>query len=352
MGKKGCEGVFSFCYVADGARLSGAAMPAIFLATLYEYSPLFYITVVSICFVVTCGIVLGCLWENERRKAIGCCGQRLHRQQGDWLLWTTVQQAAIWLVAKRRGLDVPVILRNSAETASNTFICKKQMQEVKNPFGLEIVNPDTATLAKGVTLRPHCLEKCILSCYWGCSVQKVQEALQKHVYCFQIQTPGVLEDALYSEYLHKEQHIVPKQSKEEILIQLPEDNQIEDFGPVPRTRYPLVALLTMADVDDREFIQLYMSVSDNPSESVEAVEDNVSMDKELLEKLGISEEELQESSVKDCVVCQNDSVNWVLLPCRHVCLCDGCLMRFQHCPICRHFVQETFPLRSRTPLTE
>ncbi|XP_044132416.1 cell growth regulator with RING finger domain protein 1 isoform X3 [Bufo gargarizans] len=347
MGKKGCEGVFSFCYVADGARLSGAAMPAIFLATLYEYSPLFYITVVSICFVVTCGIVLG------------------------------------W-----RGLDVPVILRNSAETASNTFICKKQMQEVKNPFGLEIVNPDTATLAKGVTLRPHCLEKCILSCYWGCSVQKVQEALQKHVYCFQIQTPGVLEDALYSEYLHKEQHIVPKQSKEEILIQLPEDNQIEDFGPVPRTRYPLVALLTMADVDDREFIvsmltiihipdrsyrlpcrimyqylltaqgqfydlkQLYMSVSDNPSESVEAVEDNVSMDKELLEKLGISEEELQESSVKDCVVCQNDSVNWVLLPCRHVCLCDGCLMRFQHCPICRHFVQETFPLRSRTPLTE
>ncbi|XP_075700259.1 cell growth regulator with RING finger domain protein 1 isoform X2 [Rhinoderma darwinii] len=286
-------------------------MPAIILATLYEYSPLFYITVVSICFVVTCGIVLG------------------------------------W-----RGLDVPVILRNSDETNSNTFICKKQMKEVKNPFGLEIRNPDAATIEQGVTLRPHCLEKCILSCYWGCSVQKVQEALQKHVYCSQIQTPGVLEDALYGEYLYKEQHVIQKQSKEEILIQLPEDKKT-DFGPVPRTRYPLVALLTISDVDEREFYpivrlhycmtsrshphvmddyvsmltvlhipdrsyrmpcrimyqylmtdkgqfydlkQLYMSASDNQAtESTEMVIDD-SNDKELLEKLGISEEELQENA--------------------------------------------------------
>ncbi|KAM4013250.1 cell growth regulator with RING finger domain protein 1 [Anomaloglossus baeobatrachus] len=324
-------------------------MPAIFLATLYEYSPLFYITVVSICFVVTCGIVLG------------------------------------W-----RGLDVPIILRNSEERTSNTFICKKQMKEVRNPFGLEIVNPDTATIEKGVTLRPNCLEKCLLSCFWGCSVQKVQEALQKHIYCCQIQTPGVLEEALYGEYFYKEQHVVQKQSKEEVLVQPAEDSQIEDFGPVPRIRYPLVALLTMCDVDDREFYpivamltiihipdrsyrmpcrvmyqylltaqgqfydlkQLYMSVSDHEAESAQAGTEDVSRDKELLEKLGISEEELHENSAKDCVVCQNDSANWVLLPCRHVCLCDGCLLRFQHCPICRQFVQETFPLRSGTPPTE
>ncbi|CAH2329009.1 cornichon homolog 1 [Pelobates cultripes] len=34
-------------------------MPALFLATLYEYSPLFYITVVFDCFVITSGLVLG-----------------------------------------------------------------------------------------------------------------------------------------------------------------------------------------------------------------------------------------------------------------------------------------------------
>lgn len=34
-------------------------MPAVFLVTLYEYSPLFYIAVVFTCFIVTTGLVLG-----------------------------------------------------------------------------------------------------------------------------------------------------------------------------------------------------------------------------------------------------------------------------------------------------
>lgn len=43
-----------------GARLSfGDLMAAVFLVTLYEYSPLFYIAVVFTCFIVTTGLVLG-----------------------------------------------------------------------------------------------------------------------------------------------------------------------------------------------------------------------------------------------------------------------------------------------------
>lgn len=34
-------------------------MAAVFLVTLYEYSPLFYIAVVFTCFIVTTGLVLG-----------------------------------------------------------------------------------------------------------------------------------------------------------------------------------------------------------------------------------------------------------------------------------------------------
>ena len=45
---------------AAGARLSfGDLMAAVFLVTLYEYSPLFYIAVVFTCFIVTTGLVLG-----------------------------------------------------------------------------------------------------------------------------------------------------------------------------------------------------------------------------------------------------------------------------------------------------
>ncbi|NXV47278.1 CGRF1 protein, partial [Uria aalge] len=321
-------------------------MAAVFLVTLYEYSPLFYITVVFVCFLVTSGLVLG------------------------------------WF-----GLGVPVILRNSEETESSARVLKKRMRQVKNPFGLEIPHPATASVTKGITLTPDCLEDCILTCYWGCSVQKLHEALQKHVYCFRIKTPQALEDALYDEYLYRQQYFIKKNDKEEKYCQLPEDAQVVDFGPVPRSRYPLIALLTLADEEDREIYdiismvavihipddsyrlscrilyqylllaqgqyhdlkQLFMSANSTaPSPSDESPGER-STDRSLLEKAGLAEDEpeLHEENSKDCVVCQNGTVNWVLLPCRHACLCDGCIKYFQQCPMCRQFVKESFPLCSK-----
>nr|KAF6499478.1 cell growth regulator with ring finger domain 1 [Molossus molossus] len=74
-----------------------------------------------------------------------------------------------------------------------------------------------------------------------------------------------------------------------------------------------------------------------------------STDRSLLERAGLSESEADapEENGKDCVVCQNGTVNWVLLPCRHTCLCDGCVRYFQRCPMCRQFVQESFALRGQ-----
>ncbi|XP_067151255.1 cell growth regulator with RING finger domain protein 1 [Apteryx mantelli] len=321
-------------------------MATVFLVTLYEYSPLFYITVVFICFLVTSGLVLG------------------------------------WF-----GLGVPVILRNSEETESSIRVLKKQMRQVKNPFGLEIPHASAASVTKGVTLAPDCLEDCILTCYWGCSVQKLHEALQKHVYCFRIKTPQALEDALYSEYLYRQQYFIKKNDKEEKCCQLPEDAQVVDFGPVPRSRYPLIALLTLADEEDREIYdiismvavihvpdesyrlscrilyqylllaqgqyhdlkQLFMSANSTAPSLSDTSPGEASTDRSLLEKVGLAEDEseLHEESSKDCVVCQNGTVNWVLLPCRHTCLCDGCIKYFQQCPMCRQFVQESFPLCSK-----
>uniref|UniRef100_A0A8D0GIB6 Cell growth regulator with RING finger domain protein 1 n=1 Tax=Sphenodon punctatus TaxID=8508 RepID=A0A8D0GIB6_SPHPU len=283
------------------------------------------------------------------------------------------------------GWDVSVILRNSEETESSAKVSKKQMRQVKNPFGLEISHPATASLTRGITLTPDCLEDCLLTCYWGCSVQKLHEALQKHVYCFRIKTPQALEDALYKEYLYR-QHI-KKTDKEEKYCQLP-DVQIADFGPVPRSRYPLVALLTLADEEDREIYdiislvsvihvpdesyrlscrmlyqylllaqgqfhdlkQLFMSANSSTSPtSRPSEEEEENADQSLLGKFGLGDEESEalEESIKDCAVCQNGTVNWVLLPCRHTCLCDRCVKHFQQCPMCRQFVEESFPLCSR-----
>ncbi|XP_021122103.1 cell growth regulator with RING finger domain protein 1 [Heterocephalus glaber] len=288
---------------------------------------------------------------------------------------------------KRFGWDVPVILRNSEETQFSTRVFKKQMRQAKNPFGLEITNPSTATITTGITLTTDCLEDSHLTCYWGCSVQKLYEALQKHAYCFRISTPQALEDALYSEYLHQEQYFIKKDSKEEIYCQLPRDTKIEDFGTVPRSRYLLVALLTLADEDDRaiydiismvsvihipdktykfpcrilyqylllaqdqfhDLKQLFMSANNNSTPSSGPSPEEKNADRSFLERAGLceGEAELSEDSSKDCVVCQNGSVNWVLLPCRHTCLCHGCVPYFQQCPTCRQFVRESFALCSQ-----
>nr|XP_058149394.1 cell growth regulator with RING finger domain protein 1 isoform X1 [Dasypus novemcinctus] len=342
----------------------------------------------------------------------------------------------------RFGWDVPVILRNSEETQFSTRVFKKQMRQVKNPFGLEITNPSSASITTGITLTTDCLEDSLLTCYWGCSVQKLYEALQKHVHCFRISTPQASEDALYSEYLHQEQYFIKKDSKEEIYCQLPSNTKIEDFGTVPRSRYPLVALLTLADEDDRDIYdippacpresglhpspekqtsqtpactaeppvcpeetafqplpeeinpvspeenerecpeismvsvihipdktyklscrilyqylllaqgqfydlkQLFMSANSNSTPSSNSSPEEKNTERSLLEKAGLAESEVEplEENSKDCVVCQNGTVNWVLLPCRHTCLCDGCVKYFQQCPMCRQFVQESFAL--------
>lgn len=51
------------------------------------------------------------------------------------------------------------------------------------------------------------------------------------------------------------------------------------------------------------------------------------------------EEEMEESSASECVVCLSDSRDTLILPCRHLCLCNACAdsLRYQanNCPICR-----------------
>ncbi|XP_067319203.1 cell growth regulator with RING finger domain protein 1 isoform X2 [Anolis sagrei] len=290
--------------------------------------------------------------------------------------------------SRRFGWDVPVILRNSEETESSVKVSQKQMRQVKNPFSLEIKNLSVASTASGITLSLDCLEDCLLTCYWGCSVQRLHEALQIHAYRFRIKTPQAFEDALHNEYHYREQYYIKKMDKEEKHCQLPAEAQVVDFGPVPRSSYPLVALLTLADEDNREIYdivslvsvihvpddyyrlscrmlyqylllaqgqfhdlkQLFMSANSNaaaplsnPPSGLEA-EDRV-----LLEKVGLVEDESEtpEENSKDCIVCQNRAVNWVLLPCRHTCLCNECVRHFQQCPMCRQFVRESFPLSSQ-----
>lgn len=333
-------------------------MAAVFLVMLYEYSPLFYISVISLCFVVTAAMVLG------------------------------------WF-----GFDVPVILRSSDETESVLPVPEKRMVKVTNPFALEM-GSGVASVTEGVSLRPCCLEPCILSCFWGCGIHALQEALQTHQRSPRLRTPQQFQEALHFQYNHYQSFHIGSEDREERSTDIPAGLGIKDFGMLPRGRYPLVAVLTLAEPESRDMYNIVASVTvahvpdENYSLSArvlfqylltsqgnmyelkplfmsaesggvsEAMDPNQSpKPTELLEvpykeEKGLhgkeeedeGEEEWSDGRGKDCVVCQNASVNRVLLPCRHACVCDGCVSRFQHCPICRAFVLESFALSQQPPV--
>lgn len=38
---------------------------------------------------------------------------------------------------------------------------------------------------------------------------------------------------------------------------------------------------------------------------------------------------------EECVICLSDKKNVTLLPCRHLCVCNSCLVHIDKCPVCR-----------------
>ncbi|RVE55866.1 hypothetical protein OJAV_G00230550 [Oryzias javanicus] len=308
-------------------------MAAVFLVTLYEYSPLFYIAVVSLCFLVTAAMVLG------------------------------------WF-----GVDVPVILRSSDDGESITPTPEKHMVQVTNPFALDL-GFGSGCVTGGVALKPGCLEPCILSCFWGCEIRALQGALQTHQsrQCF---SSSLLLDALKQRSLFSHSFHVSCVDRQEQHTVIPAHLGITDFGSLPREHYPLVAVLTLAETEAENTYDIVASVT-----VVHVPDDKYNLSARilfqyLLTSLGSvyelkplfmsadgaaepappdpphsdrpdepdEEDSWSEGRGRDCVVCQNAAVNRVLLPCRHACVCDSCVSRFQHCPICRAFVLESFVL--------
>uniref|UniRef100_A0A3B4AI61 Uncharacterized protein n=1 Tax=Periophthalmus magnuspinnatus TaxID=409849 RepID=A0A3B4AI61_9GOBI len=179
-------------------------MVAVFLVTLYEYSPLFYISVVFLCFVVTAAMVLG------------------------------------WV-----GFDVHAILRNSDEEQSVLPTPEKQMIRVTNPFTVEL-SSKAASVTDGLWLRLRCLESSVLSCFWGCDTSSVQAALKALQHSPQPSSLQCFQQALACQYYYSQK------------FHSSCNGEITDFGPLPRQRYPLVAVLTLAQ---QEAINIYNIVA-------------------------------------------------------------------------------------------
>ncbi|XP_077366134.1 cell growth regulator with RING finger domain protein 1 isoform X2 [Festucalex cinctus] len=271
------------------------------------------------------------------------------------------------------------------------------MVQVTNPFSLEM-GSGSASVTDGVWLKPCCLEPCVLSCFWGCEVSVLQRALLAHQGGSRFSTPQHFQEALRRFSHHCQSFFISSEDRQERHICIPADQGLSDFGPLPRQRYPLVAVLTLAEKEARdtynivasvtvihvpddkynlsarilfqylltsqgnmyELKALFMSASSSgesghpgtdpmtrPNEP-EREEEEAGKVASVVEDDDEEEEEddkgWSEGQGRDCVVCQNAAINRVLLPCRHACVCDSCVSHFKHCPICRAFIQESFAL--------
>ncbi|KAI5629788.1 cell growth regulator with RING finger domain protein 1, partial [Silurus asotus] len=179
---------------------------------------------------------------------------------------------------------------------------------------------------------------------------------------------------------------ISKGQRSECFTQMPPDLGVRDFGFLPRDRYPLVAVLTLAKAEERDTYNIVVSVTvlHVPDEkyrlsarilfhvlltadgnmfdlkplfmSTDGVSSNSTEEEAQPREAEVEDEEAESDEEgawsgalrRDCVVCQNAAVNRVLLPCRHACVCDECVWRFQHCPMCRAFVCESFTLSPPT----
>ena len=45
-----------------------------------------------------------------------------------------------------------------------------------------------------------------------------------------------------------------------------------------------------------------------------------------------------------CIVCQTETINRVVMPCRHACVCDRCFVKLTSCPMCRAPIYMYFTL--------
>ena len=52
--------------------------------------------------------------------------------------------------------------------------------------------------------------------------------------------------------------------------------------------------------------------------------------------------------VDHCCVCQDAEMTIVLLPCRHGCVCNQCVLKLDKCPVCRDIFSSYFRIKEQT----
>ncbi|XP_070578985.1 cell growth regulator with RING finger domain protein 1-like [Ptychodera flava] len=248
---------------------------------------------------------------------------------------------------------------------------------MRNPFTLEILDPDTSTLNSGVIVRVSAEEPFILYAYWGLDINSLH-------YLFRRSNTTFEEDSeethfLQEDYLSKSDSFhfdICKDKEVKLEPDMESNGQDMDLGRLPRTKYPLVVVMSRTEPwtahanEDCSKIVSMVNAIHLPDTSY-SIKSHIILQFVLtntgnycnLQKFYMSTEQTENESreeagnrdcctehdsessvyeVKDCTVCQNAEISRVILPCRHACVCNQCFPMLNKCPMCRTPIESFF----------
>lgn len=213
-----------------------------------------------------------------------------------------------------------------------------QFKKISIPFQLMFIN-NNVTLEDSIKMMLKCSEPCQVSCYWGVETKLLaQIALNNCV--------SSIDDELLRSCMKCDETIMFKSGEHQLKIK----SKILDFGPVPRKIVPLVILCSVPDQIHTPFENLLtvFHIRDqkclDPSRKLNEMVSVLSGDSDSGLQKGNGKwlplyKYFTENGSSLCIVCQENIVSHILLPCRHACLCSSCCDQIaDKCPMCRSIV--------------
>ncbi|XP_077990722.1 cell growth regulator with RING finger domain protein 1-like [Glandiceps talaboti] len=289
------------------------------------------------------------------------------------------------------------------------------MVGMRNPFSLEIFNTDSAALNSGVKLKVSSEVPCTLDVYWGLNISSLYNVFTHRQQSSEAQSQDCsapvslcqndpveypfdciwsvsrlevhLFDTKVTKIPIKEDKSISLDVCQGEVIELKPVNQQLNLGGLPRTKYPLVVVMSVdatqdSDIQEEEQSNIVSMVSAiHLPDSGYSVKSHIILQMVFtntgsccnLEKFFVSTEQSEDSTsaetldpnifaeletedlpagARDCTVCQNASISRVLLPCRHACVCDHCFPLLDKCPMCRGPIQSFFYMHGNQTFDE
>uniref|UniRef100_A0A8W8HWN8 RING-type domain-containing protein n=1 Tax=Magallana gigas TaxID=29159 RepID=A0A8W8HWN8_MAGGI len=261
------------------------------------------------------------------------------------------------IILKRFNLE-EIFLQNFDAVHHVNSTSEVYVQEVCNPFHVTLSKQHRTSTEEGLNLELSLLKPGFVKLFWGANIEEFYKEL-KHpweVLNSRIQNEFFLEDNKLKVSNYSERSQVCEKSLWHTTV----PDKINQYsGAVPRTVYPVVVACTREEhvLDDVQ-IPFYVSTetssrnnerrqyySDSPFQQL----NSGILSSDIInttDNHGNTQETLNDhEDVDSCCVCQDAEMTIVLLPCRHGCVCSGCVAKLDKCPVCRDVFTSYFRLK-------